>query len=257
MMPTCLCNLQLAVFIADREGAEMFVQLAACSFSCGQGGCRDVCATCSLQFRLRVFTDSDDAEMFVQLAACNFDCGQWGCRDVCTTCSFQFWLWKFADNEGANMFVQLAACSFDCGSLRTMRVPPVLDTTVVGGRRLQQSRCRINEWTKWIKEKRKKGKKKRRKKKEKNKVASERLHTNTASTAEIAYTNSRLAWEYTQAAENPPQVHSQNEWKVLNTRCRIMHVHSARCSRTLNTEIKKWNENVSLTKQLPTGNLPN
>ena len=104
-VPKCLCNLQLAVLLADRECAEMFGQLAACSFDCGQGVCQDVCATCSLQFRLRVFADSD----------------------------------------GADMFVQLAACSFDCGSLRTMKVPPVLDTTVVGGRRLQQSRCRTNE----------------------------------------------------------------------------------------------------------------
>ena len=34
--PRCLCNLQLAVLIADSDGAEMFVQLAACSFDCGQ-----------------------------------------------------------------------------------------------------------------------------------------------------------------------------------------------------------------------------
>ena len=34
-MPTCLCNLQLAILIADSEGAEMFVQLAAFSFDCG------------------------------------------------------------------------------------------------------------------------------------------------------------------------------------------------------------------------------
>ena len=88
---------------------------------------------------------SQGAEMFVQLAACSFDCGQGVCQDVCATCSLQFRLRVFADTDGADMFVQLAACSFDCGSLRTMKVPPVLDTTVVGGRRLQQSRCRNNE----------------------------------------------------------------------------------------------------------------
>ena len=76
--------------------------------------------------------------MFVQLAACSFGCGQGGCRDVCATCSLQFWLRAgrvprclcnlqlavlISDSEGAEMFVQLAACSFDCGCLRTLIVP--------------------------------------------------------------------------------------------------------------------------------------
>ena len=39
-----------SISVALSQGAEMFVQLAACSFDCRQGGCRDVCATCSLQF---------------------------------------------------------------------------------------------------------------------------------------------------------------------------------------------------------------
>ena len=51
--PRCLCNLQLAVLIADSEGAEMFVQLAV------------------------LIADSEGAEMFVQLAVLFAEvCGQ-------------------------------------------------------------------------------------------------------------------------------------------------------------------------------------